>query len=154
MSFMDSKQPLKLFILSFQQQQRPDLARLMQIHAQAQAGQLAPGLPAGLPPGLLGGHPGAPPASIPTTMSLLAGIQNSGTPSLAGPHPAFASLLAAQKPTPDPLAVAKSIDIDLKRAAADTNGGNILSLFLNTHNFSKNRYESFTMKLKIYMFLL
>ena len=108
----------------------------MQIHAQAQAGQLAPGLPAGLPPGLLGGHPGAPPSSIPTTMSLLAGIQNSGTPSLAGPHPAFASLLAAQKPTPDPLAVAKSIDIDLKRAAADTNGGNIQSSILNSFNYS------------------
>ena len=44
----------------FQQQQRPDLARLMQIHAQAQAGQLAPGPgPAGLhqvPPPPHGAH--------------------------------------------------------------------------------------------------
>ena len=94
----------------------------MQIHAQAQAGQLAPGGPAGLPPGLLAGHPGAP-SGLPTTMSLLAGIPTSATPSLAGPHPAFASLLAAQKPTPDPLAIVKGIDMDLKRATADTNGG-------------------------------
>ena len=68
-----------LFIILFQQQQRPDLARLMQIHAQAQAGQLAPGPgPAGLPPGLLAGHPGAP-TGLPTTMSLLAGIPTSAT---------------------------------------------------------------------------
>ena len=106
----------------FQQQQRPDLARLMQMHAQAQAGQLAPGGPAGLPPGLLAGHPGAP-TGLPTTMSLLAGIPTSAAPSLAGPHPAFASLLAAQKPTPDPLAMVKGIEMDLKRSAADTNGG-------------------------------
>ena len=98
----------------------------MQIHAQAQAGQLAPGAgPAGLPPGLLAGHPGAP-TGLPTTMSLLAGIPTSAaTPSLAGPHPAFASLLAAQKPTPDPLAIVKGIDMDLKRPAADTNGGKL-----------------------------
>ena len=100
----------------------------MQIHAQAQAGQLAPGGPAGLPPGLLGGHPGAP-AGLPTTMSLLAGIPTSAAPSLAGPHPAFASLLAAQKPTPDPLAIVKGIDMELKRATADTNGGKSLSTF-------------------------
>ena len=121
-----------LFIILFQQQQRPDLARLMQIHAQAQAGQLAPGPgPAGLPPGLLGGHPGAP-AGLPTTMSLLAGIPTSATPSLAGAHPAFASLLAAQKPTPDPLAIVKGIDMDLKRSSAETNGGN-LQLILHFH---------------------
>lgn len=119
-----------LFIILFQQQQRPDLARLMQIHAQAQAGQLAPGPgPAGLPPGLLAGHPGAP-TGLPTTMSLLAGIPTSATPSLAGAHPAFASLLAAQKPTPDPLAIVKGIDMDLKRSSAETNGGN---LQLNLH---------------------
>ena len=101
----------------------------MQIHAQAQAGQLAPGPgPAGLPPGLLAGHPGAP-TGLPTTMSLLAGIPTSATPSLAGAHPAFASLLAAQKPTPDPLAIVKGIDMDLKRSSAETNGGNLMSLF-------------------------
>ena len=111
-------------LIFFQQQQRPDLARLMQIHAQAQAGQLAPGGPAGLPPGLLAGHPGAP-AGLPTTMSLLAGIPTTAAPSLAGPHPAFASLLAAQKPTHDPLAIVKSMDMELKRSSADTNGGKI-----------------------------
>ena len=101
----------------------------MQIHAQAQAGQLAPGPgPAGLPPGLLAGHPGAP-TGLPTTMSLLAGIPTSATPSLAGAHPAFASLLAAQKPTPDPLAIVKGIDMDLKRSSAETNGGNLQLIF-------------------------
>ena len=109
----------------------------MQIHAQAQAGQLAPGPgPAGLPPGLLAGHPGAP-TGLPTTMSLLAGIPTSATPSLAGAHPAFASLLAAQKPTPDPLAIVKGIDMDLKRSTAETNGGNFCSLF---HGFNIDEY--------------
>jgi hypothetical protein len=56
-------------------------------------------------------------------MSLLAGIPTSAAPSLGGPHPAFASLLAAQKPTPDPLAIVKGLDMDLKRPTADTNGG-------------------------------
>ena len=115
-------------LIFFQQQQRPDLARLMQIHAQAQAGQLAPGGPAGLPPGLLAGHPGAP-AGLPTTMSLLAGIPTTAAPSLAGPHPAFASLLAAQKPTHDPLAIVKSMDMELKRSSADTNGGKITFVY-------------------------
>ena len=101
------------------------MARLMQIHAQAQAGQLAPGAPTGIPPGLLAGHPGAPPAGLPTSMSLLAGLPTTVAPSLAGHHPAFASLLAAQKPTPDPLAIAKGVEIDLKRTVADTNGGKI-----------------------------
>ena len=112
----------------------------MQIHAQAQAGQLAQGGPTGLPPGLLG-HPGAP-SGLPTTMSLLAGIPTSATPSLAGPHPAFASLLAAQKPTPDPLAIVKGIDMDLKRATADTNGGKLKLMstfyeFINIMGLSK-----------------
>ena len=93
----------------------------MQIHAQAQAGQLAQGAPAGLPPGLLAGHPGAPPAGLPTTMSLLAGIPTSL--SQAGPHPAFASLLAQQKPAADPMAAAKAREDELKRPAPDTNGG-------------------------------
>ena len=61
--------------------QRPDIARLMQLHAQAQAGQAAsiaslvngpPGLP-GLPPGALGlppGLQGLPPGlNIPTSLS-------------------------------------------------------------------------------------
>ena len=119
-----------LYLIFFQQQQRPDLARLMQIHAQAQAGQLAPGGPAGLPPGLLAGHPGAP-AGLPTTMSLLAGIPTTAAPSLAGPHPAFASLLAAQKPTHDPLAIVKSMDMELKRSSADTNGGKVPCIYHN-----------------------
>ena len=116
--------------LFLQQQQRPDLARLMQMTAQAQAGQLPPGGPAGLPPGLLAaGHPNAPGAAaaaaaaagLPTTLSLLAGIPTSlaqSGPSL--PHPAFASLLAQQKPGAD---LAKAKEEELKRAA-ETNGGN------------------------------
>lgn len=97
-----------------QQTQRPDLARLMQIHASAATG-LPPG-PAGLPPGLLGG-PGGP-GGLPSSIALLAGLPASlGQP---GPHPAFASLLAQQKPNPDPSI--RSKDEELKRAIADTNG--------------------------------
>lgn len=101
----------------FQQQQRPDLARLMQLHASA-AGGLPPG-PAGLPPGLLAG-PGAAaaPGGLPTSIpALLAGIPSSLAQ--AGPHPAFASLLAQQKPSLD---VPRPKDEELKRAIADTNG--------------------------------
>jgi hypothetical protein len=100
--------------------QRPDLARLMQMHAQATAGQL-PGGPAGIPPGLLAGHPAAPPGGIPASLSLLTGIPTS----LSTPHPAFASLLAQQKPAgPDPaLLLARSREEDLKREA---NGGQCL----------------------------
>ncbi len=60
-----------IFLFIFQQtQQRPDLARLMQLHAAA--GAAAPAAPAGLPPGLLPGPPGAPgPAGLP--QALLAG---------------------------------------------------------------------------------
>ena len=105
----------------FQQQQRPDLARLMQIHA---AGGLPPS-PAALPPGLLGG-PGAGPAGLPTSIALLAGIPTSLAQ--AGPHPAFASLLAQQKPTvPDP--VIRPKDEELKRAIADTNGSKWPDIF-------------------------
>lgn len=92
--------------------QRPDLARLMQMHAQATAGQLQAG-PTGLPPGLLAGHPGAPPGGIPASLSLLNGIPTS----LSTPHPAFASLLAQQKPAvPDPaVLMARSREEELKR---------------------------------------
>ena len=115
-----------------QQQQRPDLARLMQLHAAGAAGAgLPPGAPAGLPPGLLGG-PGAAAAAaanpaaaaaaaaagLPTSIpALLAGIPSSLAQ--AGPHPAFASLLAQQKPSLD---VPRPKDEELKRAIADTNG--------------------------------
>lgn len=120
----------------------------MQMTAQAQAGQgLPPGGPpagaaaaaAGIPPGLLAGHPpvsaaaAVAAAGLPNTLSLLAGIPSSvagaGGPNL--PHPAFASLLAQQKPggvpvttTPGALieAVGKAKEEDLKRPA-ETNGG-------------------------------
>ena len=152
------------FIFVLQQQQRPDLARLMQLSAQA---QVAPGGPAAnaaaaaaaaasLPPGLLAGHPGAAPGAaaaaaaaagappgLPSTLSLLASaIPTSlaqqaaaanaavaANPAAAAaaanlPHPAFASLLAQQKPGPGSLqeAVAKAKEEELKRAM-ETNGG-------------------------------
>eukprot|EP00094_Tigriopus_californicus_P003433 TCALIF_03302-PA protein Name:"Similar to TLE1 Transducin-like enhancer protein 1 (Homo sapiens)" AED:0.14 eAED:0.14 QI:321/1/0.83/1/1/1/6/0/268 len=100
------------------QQQRPDLARLMQM--QAQANQLPPGGPGGLPPGLFSGHPGGPMGGLPTTLSLLAGIPTSLAQ--AGPnlsHHAFASLLAQQKPGGGPDSHRK--DEDTKRTEA--NGG-------------------------------
>jgi len=135
-----------------QQQQRPDLARLMQMTAQAQAAQLGPAGPAaaaavaGIPPGLLPGHPGAPPVSatpvpphgLPTTLSLLAGIPTSLATSMpAGglPHPAFASLLAQQKPglphgaeaaAAAAAAAARAKEEELKRAL-ESNGGKLLS---------------------------
>lgn len=99
----------------------------MQMQAQAQAGQLPPGVPGGIPPGLLqaaGGHPGA--AGLPTSLSLLAGIPTSlaqAGPSL--PHPAFASLLA-QKPGGMEALAAKAREEEAKMkaamAAAETNG--------------------------------
>ena len=128
--------------LLFQQQQRPDLARLMQMHAAqtAQLGALGQAPIPGLPPGLLG-HPGAVvgPAGLPASLlgAAAAGIPTSlaQAVSAAGTHPAFASLLAQQKPavtsaaTDHPLAAAaaaaaaaKSREEELKRAA-DTNGG-------------------------------
>ena len=105
----------------------------MQIHASAAGAVLPggtglPGGPAGLPPGLLGG-PGmsanpaaaaaaAAAAGLPTSIpALLAGIPSSLAQ--AGPHPAFASLLAQQKPSLD---VPRPKDEELKRAIADTNG--------------------------------
>ncbi len=110
------------------QQQRPDIARLMQL----QASQLPPAGPPGLPPGLLSGHPGAP--GLPTSLALLAGLPASLTqagPAL--PHPAFASLLAQQKPGAAAAAAAAAAiahemalarpkeDEDRKRT--ETNGG-------------------------------
>merc|ERR1719282_2322054 len=91
--------------------QRPDIARLMQLHAQAQAGQQAanlanlvngpPGMP-GLPPGALGLPPGL---NIPTSLSssLLQGLPTSIAASLGGLggpnplHPAL-SMLKPQLP--------------------------------------------------------
>ena len=109
----------------------------MQIHASA-AGALPPG-PSALPPGLLPGPTGAAnpgvaaaaAAGLPTSIALLAGIPSSLAQ--AGPHPAFASLLAQQKPSLDPsirpsvaavaaAAVAAGKDEELKRAIAETNG--------------------------------
>merc|ERR1719282_1180229 len=82
--------------------QRPDIARLMQLHAQAQAGQQAanlanlvngpPGMP-GLPPGALGLPPGLQGLphglNIPTSLSssLLQGLPTSITSSLGGLGP-------------------------------------------------------------------
>lgn len=94
----------------------------MQIHASA-AGGLPPGAPGGLPPGLLGANPAAA-AGIPTSIALLAGIPSSLAQ--AGPHPAFASLLAQQKPTLD---VPRPKDEELKRAIAETNGSKTHFLF-------------------------
>ena len=78
----------------------------MQLHASAAQG-LPPG-PAGLPPGLLPGTPGiGTPGGLPTSLALLAGIPTSlaqAGPQL-GAHPAFASLLAQQKPTLDPVSL-------------------------------------------------
>jgi len=121
-----------------QTQQRPDLARLMQIHAaSAQAGGMPPGGPAGvaaqlsgLPPGLLNGlnipgagNPGGLPGGLPTSIAQLAGIPTSMASLIGGqPHPAFASLLAQQKPSLDISSLARSKDEELKRAiAAATN---------------------------------
>ena len=107
----------------------------MQIHSSAAApGGLPQGGPGsaqipGLPPGLLnmpgiGTQPG-----LPTSIALLAGIPTS-LAQAGQPHPAFASLLAQQKPSLDPSALVRSAkDEELKRAIAaasnpmiDTNG--------------------------------
>ena len=113
----------------------------MQLHAAGAAGGLPGGLPGGvpgspatptLPPGLNGllGGPGAGPgpgglpaglpAGLPTSIALLAGIPTSLAQ--AGTHPAFASLLAQQKPTPDIPSILRPKDDELKRAIAETNG--------------------------------
>ena len=91
-------------------QQRPDIARLMQLHAQAQAnltpGSGPPGLPPGLPPGALALPPGLPgvPPGIPTSLStsLLSSLPTSIAASLSGLgpsplHPAL-SMLKPQLP--------------------------------------------------------
>ena len=126
------------YFSKFQQTQRPDLARLMQIHASA-AGGVPPG-PAGLPPGLLGGPGTTPPslpaglpglpAGLPTSIALLAGIPSSLAQ--AGPHPAFASLLAQQKPNPDIPSLQPKDEV-LKRAIADTNGSKYRHLCTQSH---------------------
>ena len=99
----------------------------MQLHASA-AGGLPPGpvgaaAVAGLPPGLLPGGPAGSPGALPTSIALLAGIPTSLAQ--AGPHPAFASLLAQQKPNLDPASL-RPKDEELKRAmgilSAETNG--------------------------------
>ena len=115
--------------------QRPDIARLMQLHAQAQAGQQAanlaslvngpPGLP-GLPPGALGlppGLQGLPPGlNIPTSLSssLLQGLPTSIAASLGGLgpnplHPAL-SMLKPQLPM-DP----KRED-EIRKSLSESNG--------------------------------
>ena len=135
-----------------QTQQRPDLARLMQIHAaSAAAGGMPPGGPAGaaaqlsgLPPGLLNGlnipgagNPGGLPGGLPTSIAQLAGIPTSMASLIGGqPHPAFASLLAQQKPSLDISTLARSKDEELKRAiAAATN-----PMLTNETNGSKNYF--------------
>jgi hypothetical protein len=56
---------------------------------------------------------------------MLAGIPSSLAQ--AGPHPAFASLLAQQKPNPDPTIGIRPKDEELKRAIAETNGSKFTS---------------------------
>ena len=120
-----------LSLSDLQQQQRPDLARLMQMQVQA---QLPPGAPSGLPPGLLGaaaaaagGHPGG----VPTSLSLLAaGIPTSLAQAAAGgspaglPHPAFASLLGKQPGGAEAALLAAKAREEAEAAAkkAETNG--------------------------------
>lgn len=131
----DSK---RLSVFFQQQQQRPDLTRLIQLSAQAQVAPGGPAGAAGLPPGLLAaGHPAGVPVSappgLPNTLSLLAGIPTSLAQQVAGnpaavaaaanlPHPAFASLLAQQKPGAVHEAIAKAKEEELKRVI-ETNGG-------------------------------
>lgn len=117
-------------------QQRPDIARLMQLHAQAQAGQQAanlanlvngpPGMP-GLPPGALGLPPGLQGLphglNIPTSLSssLLQGLPTSIAASLGGLggpnplHPAL-SMLKPQLPL-DP----KRED-EIRKSLSESNG--------------------------------
>lgn len=112
----------------------------MQIHASA---GLPPGPAAGLPPGLL---PGAPtgPAGLPSSIALLAGIPTSLAQAVAGgaggPHPAFASLLAQQKPNLDASQLRQpGKDEELKRAIADTNGSKshlVFALELDSQDLS------------------
>ena len=138
LTFLNEGMFLMYYFSKFQQTQRPDLARLMQIHASA-AGGVPPG-PAGLPPGLLGGPGTTPPslpaglpglpAGLPTSIALLAGIPSSLAQ--AGPHPAFASLLAQQKPNPDIPSLQPKDEV-LKRAIADTNGSKYRHLCTQSH---------------------
>ena len=114
----------------------------MQLHASAAGGlpQGPAGLPAGLPPGLLAG-PGAAgaPAGLPTSIpALLAGIPSSLAQ--AGPHPAFASLLAQQKPSLD---IPRPKDEELKRAIADTNGSKYHFLSSYVSNSTSTFYLPF-----------
>ena len=61
---------------------------------------------------------GTPPG-LPTSMAgLLAGIPTSLAAQAGQPHPAFASLLAQQKPSLDIGALAKAKDEELKRTIA------------------------------------
>jgi hypothetical protein len=103
------------------------------MHAQATAGQLQAG-PTGLPPGLLAGHPGAPPGGIPASLSLLTGIPTS----LSTPHPAFASLLAQQKPAvPDPaVLMARSREEEMKRESNGSKSIHILIVNVTTVKLS------------------
>ena len=120
------------------QQQRPDIARLMQLHAQAQAGQAAslanlvqgpPGLPAlppgalaqslGLPPGLQGLPPGL---NIPTSLSssLLQSLPTSIAASLGGLgpnplHPAL-SMLKPQLP------IEPKREDEVRKSLSESNG--------------------------------
>ena len=149
----------------------------MQVHAAGLPGALgqaaAAAAPVGLPPGLLGhpgagaaaaaaaaaaGGPGGLPASllgaaaagaIPTSLAQAVGAAAGA----AGPHPAFASLLAQQKPAvtsaaaaaaaaSDSLAAAaaaaaavKSREEELKRTA-DTNGGIYFTLDIFSTNIT------------------
>ena len=121
-------------------QQRPDIARLMQLHAQAQAGQAAnlaslvngppgmPGLPPGalgLPPGLQGLQQGLPPGlNIPTSLSssLLQGLPTSIAASLGGLgggpnplHPAL-SMLKPQLP------VEPKREDEIRKSLSESNG--------------------------------
>ena len=121
-------------------QQRPDIARLMQLHAQAQAGQAAslaslvngPGGLPGLPPGALAqslglphGLQGLPPGlNIPTSLSssLLQSLPTSIAASLGGLgpnplHPAL-SMLKPQLP------MEPKREEDVRKSLSESNGTN------------------------------
>ena len=123
--------------------QRPDIARLMQLHAQAQAGQQAslaslvsapPGLPGlppgaglGLPPGLQGLQGLPPGLNIPTSLSssLLQGLPTSIAASLGGLvgpganplHPAL-SMLKPQLPP----GVDHKREDEIRKSLSESNG--------------------------------
>lgn len=129
--------------------QRPDIARLMQLHAHAQA-NLAGAVsgPPGLPPGFPNGGLGLPPGlaglqhGIPTSLSnsLLGSLPTSIAASLGGLgpgplHPALSML----KPH---LPLDHKRDEDVRKSLSESNGnfsGNFWQNFLNFLSFMKKK---------------